>query len=283
MAFNFVIREDKVSDLGTDLRNASDKISEYVTDIYNRIDDLHDVWYGGVYDAFVRESSKYREHLDMLSTLLIDFADIADDLGTKGGSLIGNISLLLDVDGSSVSNTSAGMRAVVSSRSRDYRGVLIPTEANYQESISIPSNTTLSKGQKCSDIGNGIYDSTVNTGKIIDSEISYLKAYKSAHLAKIEALSEPQRGAALNYLNSQIVQRENIANQIDNATKKGAFVTDGAIFNATSQDWDNWYQGNDQKALDKAVQTAKQINNDLDKLSAMGSIEAYFIDCGIDK
>jgi uncharacterized protein YukE len=149
MAFNFVIREDKVSDLGTDLRNASDKISEYVTDIYNRIDDLHDVWYGGVYDAFVRESSKYREHLDMLSTLLIDFADIADDLGTKGGSLIGNISLLLDVDGSSVSNTSAGMRAVVSSRSRDYRGVLIPTEANYQESISIPSNTTLSKGQKC--------------------------------------------------------------------------------------------------------------------------------------
>ena len=154
---------------------------------------------------------------------------------------------------------------------------MIPTESDYQERISIPSNTTLSKGQKCSDIGNGIYDSTVNTGKIIDSEISYLKAYKDAHLAKIQALSEPQRGAALNYLNSQIVQRENIANQISNATQSGTFVTDGAIFNATTQDWDNWYQGNDQKALNKAVQVAKQINNDLDNLAAMGSIEAYFI------
>ena len=41
MAYNFVIREDKMDQLQKDLSDASSKVKDYIEDIYKRIADYH--------------------------------------------------------------------------------------------------------------------------------------------------------------------------------------------------------------------------------------------------
>lgn len=285
MAYDFVVREDKLEQLQIDLTTSANTISGYVDDIYKKIADLNTDWDGEAYQAFVRRSETYRAPLERLTEVLNDFAKLAGNLGTSGNTLIMQVQRLLNVDERDVTSAKSGVQSTSSERAKDANGAYIPTEGDYTERLEIPSNTTLAKGQDCSVIGDALYKDTIKTGEILENEIDYLKAYKTAHMSEIMALPAAQRDATLNYINSQIVQREAIVAKIENATVSGYFKSDGAIYNATSyEETGNVVLGlgvSDQEAVDAAVKTAKDINSDLSELSSIGSVDAYMLDCGI--
>lgn len=285
MAYNFVIREDKMDQLQKDLSDASSKVKDYIEDIYKRIADLNSDWDGDVYQSFVRTSEIYKTPLVNLASILDDFSELVGKFGTDGNTLITNVMRLLDVDERGVSRSTVGVTTVSTERAKDSNGAYIPPVSDYGATITIPSDTKLDRGEDCTEIGNAIYDDTVKTRDVLESEIAYFKAYKLAHMNEIMALPEAQREASLQLLNTQIVERECIVAKINVALTCGDWVSDGAIFNATS----NEHTGNvvlglfvsDQDAVDASVKAASEINNDVQKLVTVGSVDAYMADCNI--
>ena len=285
MAYDFVIREDKVEQLHTDLTDASTTITGQIEDIYTKIEGLNADWDGDIYQAFVANSETYRIPLQNLVAVIDDFADLIADYGTDGATLITEVSKLLCVDERGVSNTSKGLQDTSSERAKDSSGAYIPPSGGHSESIAIPTDTTLDKGEDCTEIGNAIYQETIKAGEVMNSEITYLEALKTTYMADIMALPPAQRDVALNYLNAEIVARKNVVSQIETATFGDFWQSDGAIFNATSNsETGNMVLGvgvSDQDAVNSSVAAAKKINNSLSDLSSLGSIEAYLADCGI--
>lgn len=287
MAYDFVADAEKLQDMHNDLVNTADNITTFIQDIYTKVNDLNNVWSGSSYDAFKARCESYRTNLEQLPDILNAFAV---DLGTLGGdtnTMVVSIKALLDCSNMLVKDGDAGTRTVnTSTRAKDANGAYIPTTGDYSGGISIPYNTTLGEGEDCTTIGDSIYRSTMQTSEKLSDEIADLNAYKEAHLSEIMALPPAQREATLNYINTQIVERQSIIDQINTATTHGYFKNDGPIFNATSNDLTgNVVLGagvSDQEAVDSSVAAAKSINNNVSELSSMSSIEAYMLDCGLD-
>lgn len=285
MAYGFVADDAKLTDLKTQLSDASTSIADYTTQIYDIVADLNTVWEGEAYSAFVAKCETYRSSLTRLSEILAAFSEEVSGLGENASTAVTKIKALLSVSGVAVGSSTQGVTSFTDSGRRvDANGTLLPDEPNYDVGIEIPSDTTLDRGEDCTAVGDAIYDSTTETCAQVGEDLATFERYKEMYGDQIMALPEPQRSVVENALNTEIVVRQNVLDQVGAANQNGWFVADGAIFNATSYG----HTGNvtigfqsDQSAVNASVNVAQSVNTQLSGLTTPESFVAYLGDLGI--
>ncbi len=284
MAYGFVADAEKMQELHNDLVNTANEITAFIDDIYSKVNDLNSVWTGGSYDSFKSRCEMYRTSLEQLPDILNAFAVDMGTLSSNTNTMVVSIKALLDCSSMYVRDADVGIRTVKdTSRATDANGAFIPDTGTNDVKISIPTDTKVgTEFWACAEVGDPLYIETTNIQKTVDAEVAKLEAYKKDNAAAINKLPAAQKEALLNYINSEINQRKAVSKQITEATTGAWLGNDGAIFNATSVGLTgNHYVGGEQKAVDNAVACAKNINNNLKKMSDMSDIEAYVLDCDL--
>ena len=285
MAYEFVADDAKLTDLKTQLSEASTSITGYTTQIYDLVKDLNSVWEGEAYNAFAAKCETYRGSLTRLSEILTAFSTELGTLSESTSTAVTKIKALLSVAEVAVGSSTLGVSTHSDSGRRvGANGTLLPDEPNYDVGIEIPSDTTLDNGEDCTAVGNAIYDSTLETCEQVGDDLATFERYKEMYGDKIMALPEPQRSVVENALNTEIVVRQNVLTQVGAANQNGWFVADGAIFNATSYG----HTGNvtigfqsDQSAVNASVNAAQSVNTQLSGLTTPESFIAYLGDLGV--
>lgn len=216
MAWEYVIDDEKIANIESNLGTASKTLVQYNTDIGTKVTELGECWSGPSYDALVALMEEYKTTLDSIPTMFDQFATTIQTIGTSGTATYNTVKTNLNFDGIGI-----GTYTPAESESG---GLLI----DYSLDVSM-YETADDIYDRAKEIESNLYADI----EIIYNEIRSQQVILEALKANLEQVDDPETKALLEtmiaeqeariaYLNTNLEAYQKAYNDVCGLTKNGS-------------------------------------------------------------